>query len=181
MELKIDDQCFYATFSSHKKVWIECPECLGSGRLRVILGDDSEVSIACLCCKDGYSESHGKISSRVTAAEVWPVVIRGMEINEGKSTIYKFFHSGGHYHAKEDRLFIDEAEAIACGEKLAADHALELERQIGQKAEANKNWAWHVKYHRRSIRDGEKALEYHRAALAVADKKAKTGKESKDA
>lgn len=172
-KFEIGDKCFYAHFSSHQQVWIECPECMGTGQLYVILGNKEEVSIECECCKDGYNGSPGKIRMYESKSDVWSICIEGMEIQTGQDTRYKINHQGRIYITKDDRLFTDEDKALVCTKQLIEEYSEELNYRLEQKVKAHKNWAWHVSYHRGRIRQAEKDLVYHKAALEISSKKVK--------
>ena len=62
----------YQSQAGQEQMWVTCPECLGSGRLCVIVGDDSEVSIPCVCCERGYEGSSGRIQSYRFMARTTP-------------------------------------------------------------------------------------------------------------
>lgn len=173
MTFQIGDKAFYATFSSSKQIWVECPECGGTGLVRVILATE-KVSIACECCRSGYEGSLGKIKSYEPAAEVQSVCIEGIETQAQRNTRYRILHRGGIYIAEDDRIFTDNRDAESCAARLVEEHAKELKRRLGEKVKSHKNWAWTVSYHRGRIRQAEKDLVHHRAALAVTSKKAKS-------
>ncbi len=166
----IGDQVYRATFHPLEQVWIECPECCGSGILRVILGTGEEVQIACECCKRGYEGSPGKIQIYQAIASAEPVTITGMEMRPGETI--RYYHSPN-YVSDEGNLFDSGHEAQARAEEKAETHRIEEAQRIERKVKSHKKWAWHVAYHRREIKRLEQSIEYHRGALAVAGKKAK--------
>ena len=166
----IGNRVYKSCFETMKQVWIECPDCCGSGRLKVVLGTGEEVQIACECCARGYEGSPGKILIYKASAKAELVTITGLDIRDGEAN--KYYHSP-HFVSGDDNLFFSEADAMAQANEKAEAHRINQERQIERKVRADKKWAWHVTYHRRQIKEMEKRIEYHRGALAVADKKVK--------
>src|ERR1019366_1285165 len=149
----IGDKAFRAR-AGQETIWVTCPECLGSGRLRVILGDDSEVSIACVCCERGYEGSPGSIQSYAfrTGADVG--IITAIEMREGK---LRYSFNGCSYD--DGYVFATEAEAIDRCVDLIQEHETEEKRRLSYKEKQHKTWAWHVSYWRGEIRRAKKTIE----------------------
>lgn len=162
----IGDEVYYATHES-KQIWVECPECIGSGRLKVTLGTGEELHINCQCCERGYEGSPGKIYTWEPKAKVELITISRMEINPDRITY------GGHssYILNEDRLFKTKKEAEEKAKKLTEEYKIGLEKDLHRKEKDSKSWAWHVHYHRREIKSAEKQIEYHKSKLAIASKR----------
>lgn len=176
-QFQIGDTAYHARAGS-RQIWITCPECLGSGRLRVILGDNSEVSIECVCCERGYEGSPGKIQTYDFVSKVEIVIIYGIEsslVNGALRTQYKF---DGCYSTEQENLFLTKGEAEDRADALAAEHILEEAKRIGYKEKQHKTWAWNASYHRREIARAQKNIEHHTAKLNVAAKNAKEDKQN---
>jgi hypothetical protein len=76
-------------------------------------------------------------------------------------------------------LATTEAGALKIAEKKAADFDREELEKASQKERDTRTWSWNVHYHRRSIREAKKQLEYHTAKLEAARPQAKAEKEAK--
>lgn len=163
----------YRAHVGQEQVWIMCPECLGSGRLRVILGDESEVSIACVCCKRGFEGSPGKIQSWAFKAEVEPLEVSGVEsemIDGSLQTRYKCYSC---YSVDEKNLFATCEEALVRASELALEHEAEETKRLKYKERQTKTWAWNVSYWRREIKRAKEQIAMWEARLAVAPKNTK--------
>lgn len=159
----------YRAYARQQPVWITCPECLGSGRLRVILGDDSEVSIACVCCDRGYEGSPGKIQTYKFMSDVHLEVITAIEMcSEG---LLRYSVHG--YSVNEYDIFATREEALNRAETLAIEHEAEEKKRLGYKEKQHKTWAWHVSYWRRVIRDAKETISRAETRLRVAPKNLK--------
>jgi hypothetical protein len=172
-KFQIGDVVYCARVGS-KQVWITCPECLGSGRLRVILGDDSEVSIACVCCERGYEGSPGRIQTYQYVGEAVPYLITGVQVR-GPEYIPEVTYAigSGSCYTKEAELFQFPDEAASRAEALVAEHEAEEKRRLGYKEKQHRTWAWNVSYWRGEIRRAKEAIARCEARLAVAPKNRK--------
>lgn len=156
----------YMAEAGPEQVCITCPECAGSGRLRVILGDSSEVSIACVCCERGYEGSPGRIHTyQYTSRTSWHE-ITGVEERLGQPTRYYF----GCYSSEETNLFATQEQAMERATTLAADHAAEETKRLKYREKQHKTWAWNVSYWRSKIRHAKEEIARCEARLAVAPK-----------
>ena len=170
----------YVARAGQEQIWITCPECLGSGRLRVILGDDSEVSIHCECCSRGYDGSLGRVQTYTFKARVEEVVITRIESSmhgDGLRTCYKF---SGCYYDDEKNLFATRLEALARAEQIREEHIADETKRLKYKEKQHKTWAWNVSYWRRGIRHAKEEIARYEARLAVAPKNPKEADEVKN-
>jgi hypothetical protein len=168
----IGDTAYHA-HAGLEHIWITCPECLGSGRLRVILGDESEVSIACVCCERGYEGSPGKIRTCAFQAAAQTVIVAGIDSHitpEGTNTVYKF---GDGYYSEQNNLFATLDGALARAAVLAQEHQAEEAKRLKYKENQQKTWAWHVSHWRREIRLAKETIARCEARLAMAPKNSK--------
>jgi hypothetical protein len=156
----------YMAEAGPEQVWITCPECAGSGRLRVILGDSSEVSIACVCCERGYEGSPGRIQTYRFEGNATERRITGMEVRQGQPTRYSF----GYYSSEETNLFATQEQAMERATTLAAEHAAEETKRLKYREKQHKTWAWNVSYWRSQIRHAKEEIARCEARLAVAPK-----------
>jgi len=165
MTLAIGQQVFAAVENSYRETFVTCTDCLGQRALTVILGDGSQVSIACQGCDHGgFRGSTGQMLVHGYEAHVQSGVITGIEV-VGERLRYSM--NG----RRTDDVFATAEEAQARVDEMRAGHEAEEAAKPAQKVKPSKNWAWHVTYHRAEIKRQERSIEYHKAALAVAKQK----------
>lgn len=170
---EIGETVFFATFSAHTSVYVECPDCGGTGRLRVIFHDGEEVSIDCQNCALGYNPPSGRVLVYKNKADVEERVITGMEI-DGEEVRYKSRHHEGYYNTLDaDRVFNSREEAEVKADELHKEFVAEQEARIFKKEKDAKSWAWNASYHRNQIKDAQKHIEYHTRKLNAANLKVK--------
>jgi hypothetical protein len=171
----IGDQVWRCSWDS-EKVSETCPECGGTKHLRVILWDGTEHTIACEGCKEGYYGPSGTVYRYERQPKAEPCEVTGVEIQTYKDPAiveYRVTQFGSTYCTEEYRVFDNEIDALAKA-RAVCDEQNEADRQrVRQKAKDHRSWSWHVHYHRKAIRDAEKKVAYHTAALEVARAKAK--------
>lgn len=163
----------YRAHAGQERIWITCPECLGSGRLRAILGDDSEVSIACLCCERGYEGSPGKIQTYEFRAEVHTGTITAIEVREGKLR-----YSMNGYSSDNNYIFSTHEDALARTVSLLEEHKTDETNRVKSKEKQHRSWVWNVSYWRGEIRRAKETIARCEARLAVAPKNRKDQKEA---
>ena len=167
----------YRARTGQDHVWITCPECLGSGRLRVIMGDDSEVSIYCVCCQYGYEGSPGKVQTYEFGGHVEGGTITGVNshMQDDELTLSYSFNGFG-----EDlkNLFATQDEARGRVAALLFEHAAEEIKRLKYKEKQHKTWASNVAYYRSTIRRAKEEIARYEARLAVAPKNRKDQKEA---
>lgn len=168
VKYKVGDEVWLATFEV-SPAYITCPDCGGTGRLRVILADESIVSIGCRNCSCGYDPPTGRIKvyDRKPRAEL--TEITGCEI-EGAKIEWKTRAS---YRVPEDELFDTEAAAMAVAKAKAEQFDRDERNRVNQKEKDTHTWAWNASYHRKCIKEAERLIAYHTAKLNVAKVKAK--------
>lgn len=159
----------YRAEAGQEQVWITCPECAGSGRLRVILGDGSEVSIACVCCERGYESSPGRMQTYQFTGRATEHVITGVEEQLGRPTRYHL----GCWSVEEENLFDTRSAACTRAVTLVEEHQAEETKRLKYKEKQHKTWAWNVSYWRRCIRNAQEEIARYEARLAVAPKNVK--------
>lgn len=163
----------YLAQAGQESIWVICPECMGSGRLRVILGDDSEVSIACVCCDRGYEGSPGKLQTYAFRSETHETTITGIdsEMHDGAlRTHYKF---GGCHFTEDKNIFATRADALIRAAELIQEHEIEEAKRLRYKEKKHKTWAWNVRYWRSEIRRAQETITRIQARLNVAPKNVK--------
>lgn len=170
LKYNIGDRVYYATFNSHVGVYVECPDCGGTGRIRCILHDETTVSINCGNCSQGYDPPTGRILIYDNKPDVENVTISGVEVEVGKLPEYK---TTDHWYLKEDRLFSSKEDATAKALELHEAYKQAQRDKVLTKEKDKKSWAWNASYHRGIIRRAEKDIVYHTAKLNVANLKKK--------
>lgn len=154
-----------------RPVHYKCLECMGKGFLTVILGQDSQVTIPCECCKRGYLGSNGYHDKyeHYEAAEVG--VVGGVELTAEGFEYRVPCGPNSMWCVKETDLFADEDSAKARADELSTERTAREAELNCTKHNADRSWAWNVKYHRQAIRDAQKSLEYHASQLDYAKSK----------
>lgn len=181
---EIGQEIYWASFSAHAHEYVTCPDCGGTGRLRVIFHDETTVSIPCANCAKGYEEPSGLIHVYCRKGVAESGRISGLEIN-GDNVEYRisklFLGTDGHtfsggYIVKECDAFLTEQEAKEKADIMAAEYDAEERARIFKKEKDTRTWAWNASYHRREMKDAERKLEYHSKKLSHAALKAKDEK-----
>lgn len=170
-KFNIGDTAYLAQVGQ-EQIWITCPECLGSGRLRVILGDNSEVSIACVCCERVYEGSLGHLQTYKFVSRTREVEISGIEAHMSDGVL-KVRYSSDCWSIDEENLFVTRAEAETHAANIVAEHETEEKKRLGYTEKQHKSWAWNVSYWRRGIRKAKEEIARYEARLAVAPKNPK--------
>lgn len=158
----IGDKVWIAKVCNSEK-WVTCPDCFGGKTLKVILGDGTELTIPCVGCAPGLEFPRGVIRQYEWGPSVEPSTITGMEITL-KNTEYHF----SCWRIDAENVFATKEEAESRAAELAQTKAQEDAIAFQKKDKPTRDWAWHVHYHRRQIRDAEKTIAYAQAKLGIA-------------
>lgn len=168
----IGDTVWIGSWNSMSPSYIECPHCMGTGRLLVIFADDTEVSIECKNCSVGWDPPSGRIQVYEGAAYASQDTITGLVMENGE-LIYRLQKN---YERNSNEVFDSESDAVSYAiSKLEKQKQKQIE-QIQKKEKDTRSWAWNASYHRNEIKRSQKNIEYHSAKLAVASLKAKEDK-----
>ena len=165
----IGDKVYRADYGRNEK-WITCPDCLGSARVKVVLGDGTEVSIECGGCNPGgYNPSLGRIKQYEFSASARRYTVTGIRTSATNPTEYELDNFGGSSYTigEEGALFATEAEAVAYGEARGKELQAEENRRLLMKTKDSKSWSWNYSYHMKCIKDLERQLEYHKQKAQV--------------
>ncbi len=164
-KFNIGDKVWVAVAGNHNQIWTICPDCLGKMFLTVIVGNGSQITIDCECCKRGYEGCKGKIQEYQFQSSARQITVENIEFSNGQ---FRY-----NYNDEVD-VFATEPEATKRAESLRSKHELEeSERLKWHKENAHKTWAWNATYHRRSLKEALRNVEYHTAKLNVAKLKSK--------
>lgn len=173
MRYKVGDKIWVGEFSSMAPVYETCPDCGGTGRLRVTFHDEAQVSIECQNCAAGYDPPTGRVIVYKQVASARHAAISGLEVDGDKVRWHVDSHSGSYRIIDDDKAFDTEAEAVAWAQCRSAEYEQEQRDRIFKKEKDTRKWAWNASYHRNCIKRAQKDLEYHTAKLNVAKVKAK--------
>ena len=172
---QIGDRVWVWDFSNHAPDYVECPDCGGTGRLRVIFHDDTQASIECRNCSSGYNPPSGKIIIYRGMVSAKQGCITGISIeSDGLKYTGEDF-----YGRSEAEVFDTKEEALAAGNVRQEEYQQEQKDKIAKKEKDTRTWAWNASYHRNQIKKAEKDIEYHTAKLNVASLKAKVERKEK--
>ena len=111
---QIGDHVWRAGFEA-SVAHVICPDCCGSGRLRVIMGDETEVSIDCRNCESGWKGPQGRIQVYDRAPSATLVCINGIRLEADKTE----YQTTASYSDTEENLFDSEADAVIAAQVLA--------------------------------------------------------------
>ena len=173
MRFEVGQQIWIGEFSPLAPDYETCPDCGGTGRLRVTFHDDTQVSIDCRNCAAGYDPPTGRIVVYRNRATAKQATINGLEVH-GAETRWHVDATAGSYRIVDDKdAFESEAEAAAWAQARSATYEAEQRAKIAQKEKDTHTWARNASYHRNNIRRAEKDIAYHTAKLKVAALRAK--------
>lgn len=150
-----------------------CPDCGGTGRLRVTFHDDTQVSIECRNCAVGYDPPTGRVTVYRNRSAARQAVVCGFENAMGKTRWHVDGTEGGYRIVEDADAFEGETEALAWAKQREGLYEQEQRTQILTKEKDARTWAWNASYHRRCIKDAESKIAYHTSKLAIAAIKAK--------
>lgn len=123
MKYEICQKLWLASWESSED-WVTCPDCGGTGRLRVTFHDETTVSIHCAGCAAGYEPPTGFVRVYNRHARALTVTITGVEVRDGKTE----WRTSGHYCPDEADLYENEDDCLA-GALLKAKKADQEERE----------------------------------------------------
>jgi hypothetical protein len=170
---KIGDKVFKG-FYGRKERWVKCPDCFGSKRVKVVLGDDTEVSIECGgCYPGGFDPSLGIIRQYDYVTEAREHTVTGVNLRADVVSYELDNFGGSYYTATDQEVFATKDEAQAAAEEQRAHHEAEENRRLMAKTKDHKSWAWNATYHRRCAANAAKELAYHQEKARVCAAKSK--------
>lgn len=168
MKYQIGQALWWGSFEM-EAIHITCPDCGGTGRLRVTFHDETQVSIDCRNCCCGYDPPRGYLVVYERKPRARLSTVTGVEVNADGAR----YHTNDCYIVEEKDLFENKADAELSAQT-KADQATKDERErIANKEKPTRTWAFNASYHRQCIKRAQKDIEYHTAKLAVAAIKAK--------
>ena len=174
----IGDAAWIADCGRHE-VNKPCPVCFGKKRVTVIFGDDTEVSLECDYCKQGFDGPFGYITEYEWLANVRSVTIQKVtEEITASGTVYEYGFAGS-YSMKGETVFETKDEALALAEKQAEEHNRELGKKASSaKYKQSRSYSWNAGYHRSEIKREQRSIEYHERCAAICKAHAKAEKKA---
>jgi hypothetical protein len=170
----IGDEVWLARWDQ-QTVYVTCPECGGTKAMRLLLWDGTEHTIACEGCKHGWDGPSGRVShyERQPTAELCTII--GVEIQQyHEPARVEYRLQGLHtWSVEENRVCRTKEEAMQIAETTCREENETERHRVMRKIKDHRSWSWHAHYHRRAIREAQKQLDYHTAALDFAKTKAK--------
>lgn len=171
MRFEIGQTVWRATFEAQETT-VECPDCHGTARLRVMFADDSIVSIPCTNCARGFYDPTGRVTVYDRTANATRDTITGVSISEGKCE----WRTAQSYICQDDDVFATEEEALARAAVKAAEYDAEERAKVFRKEKDTRTWSWNASYHRREIKECQRRIEHHTAKLNAANLRARKDK-----
>lgn len=173
MRFEIGQKIWVAEFSPLAPEYVTCPDCGGTGRLRVTFHDETQVSIDCRNCAAGYEPPTGRIVVHRQKASARVATVTGVEMNGRETRWHVDGTASGYRIVDDDEAFTTEADARAFAERKAREWEERERAKIFQKEKDTQTWAWNASYHRRCLKEAQRQVEYHTSKLNVAALKAK--------
>lgn len=173
MKYNIGDSVWFGTYDTHGHR-VTCPDCAGSGKLKVTFADGVECLFECGCCSRGYEGSVGWVTQYEKSPKIEGLTITGVEIR----TECIVYHCGS-WVIEESKLHHDADSALAYATGLKEEEERVANEPRFSKHQDRKSYGWNAHYHRKCIKQKEQELEYHRNALSVCATQAKIEKQVK--
>jgi hypothetical protein len=167
MRFNIGDVAWHASYSSMNDD-ATCPDCGGTGRLRVTFHDETQVSIDCQNCAHGYEKPTGRVRVYQRTPTATAFHVTGFEVGGDEHR----YHDGCQIVDDADLYATRDAAMAAAANKVQKANE-EEQKRVFKKERDTRTWAWNASYHRREIKDANRRIAYHTAKLAVAVIKAK--------
>lgn len=157
-EYNVGDKVWWAKYE-RQEVKKTCPICFGKLRVRLILGDDSQIETDCTYCERGFQQ-YGYVIEYEYVSAVELVEIDTKEVNEdgnGRQVEYRY----NHYCLDDKNTFENREEAEeALKEIIAKVEKDDLERLEYGKDQNPRKYSWHIGYYQRKKRDALKEIEF---------------------
>ena len=172
---QIGDKVWVADFKNHTIKNVTCPDCGGTGRLRVIFHDETQVSIDCQNCASGYEPPKGYVG--IYTSEASAIIDTIEEVRQTKDGC-EYITTRRHVYTEKD-VFDNEQDALNCALKKEAEYIKEQEERIFKKEKDTRSWAWNASYHRKQIKKANESIAYHTKKLNAANLKGKAALEGR--
>jgi hypothetical protein len=175
-DYKVGDRPWYARFARYDNVRVPCPVCYGKREVRLILGNDDEVTLPCDYCGKGYNAPTGRVEEYQWTAEAQQVTITTVDITETPFGVDRRYHWYDGYWADAEDLFDTEDEANARAQEKAEAARLEEETRAEYiKKDVKKTFGWNAGYHLREAKKHREQIAYHERKAVLCKARAKDG------
>jgi hypothetical protein len=176
MRFRIGQQVWIANFQPMAPVLVTCPDCGGTGRLRVLFHDDTIVSIECRNCAAGYDPPTGMVTMHQRSVGVRKVIVTGVQM-QGKEIEWHLDGTDRAWTRMEDACIFDNAtDALAAAQEEQAKWEHDQDQRVLHKEKDTRTWAWNASYHRNCLKEAQRQIDYHTRKLSIASLKAKKDK-----
>jgi len=173
-EYKVGDSVWHASCGT-KQIEKLCPICFGKKQVKLILGNDDEVTLPCNYCRLGLGSPRGRVTEHEYIAKPEQVVITEIEMKVTASAIERKYWSGCYLFDESD-IFDSEGEALArCLEVVAKKQKEESTRAEYIKKDRQKSFSWNAGYHLREAAKARKDAEYHERNAVLCKSRTKEG------
>lgn len=157
-EYNVGDKVWWAKYE-RREVQKTCPICFGKLRVRVILGDESQIETDCTYCERGFTQ-YGYVTEYEYVSAVELVQITSKEVYEGANG-RKVDYRHNHYCLDEKNSFRTKEEAEArLAEIIIETQKADLERVEYSKDRNPRKYSWHVGYYQRKKKEALREIEY---------------------
>ncbi len=179
-QFKIGDKVFMAKYDRVER-WIQCPDCLGSAKVKVVLGDGTEIMLECGGCDPGgYEKSNGRIKQYDYEVQILPRIITGVKTRATEIEYELNNFGGGYYNGTPENVFANREDALTFGEQEKIKYESEVNARLLAKTKQHHTWKWNMAYHRRCIKEIERQLEYHNSKVQICKSHVKGGDDEPD-
>jgi hypothetical protein len=164
----IGDVIYYVYSSTHYSKRIPCPVCYGKRSVKIIFGNGEEHDTICGYCSHGIESATGVATTWEPFAEVRSGEITGVAVLNGIIT-YQIGHSN---FAESDVYSTREAADLVCVETFEKCKKQSEVWFRDSFIQCKKNQTWSAGYHKSSIADAQRRIEWHKSRLdMIAEKK----------
>jgi hypothetical protein len=163
-KFKFGDIVYWVESSCNYCAKIPCPMCFGKLKVEIILGNGDREFIECGFCSHGYKGASGAADNWEPMSKIKSGPIVGIRNQSGGWAYDASIQS----NLNENELFTSEAEAeplqkIKLAEEISRKELWYRDNFI----QAKKNQVWSAAYHRRSINDLLRSIEWHKMRLCL--------------
>jgi len=159
-EFKIGDKVWVAGWGQIAKD-VPCPACYTKREVTLILGNGDHIILPCEGCSQGYMPPTGYVTEYEFSSEPEIHIITGIETRQTEKGVDVEYRAS-QYCLPADRVFDNESDARAEGEKMAAEqHEKERTRAEYIKHDKNKKYSWNAVYHLREAKRKRKEADGH--------------------
>jgi len=158
--------------NGYQKETIKCPECLGSGHIKMVRGDGQVFDINCACCSHGYEQPRGTIERTFYKHEPTIFIPETVSLENSKVIYHGWIGYLG--SVKVEDLFSDKEECLKkCDAKNKEKNEWEEKMRISNLKGKRRDLACSVHYWAGQLKKYERNAEDCRERLGICKEKAK--------